>query len=416
MIRMSAIGNSKFTYVDGLFIMAVLQSMEADMSSRELPEIFESFTEARKNGFLTMKNMKDDGKKVVGIFCTYTPKEVIHAAGAVCVSLCAAGEETIPEAEKVLPKGLCPLIKASYGFAITDKCPYMYFSDLIVGETTCDGKKKMYEYLGETKDVHVMQLPQTQEGDMSRLLWRSETEKLKTVLEERFQVTITEEDLKNSIRVYNEERSLMMELYGLMKLTPPPMSGFELHAILNGSNFTFDKNVQNANIRAMIDGLLEKHKAGACSIAESAPRILLTGCPSNGVADKVIKSLEDAGAVVVCFENCVGTKNMENLVDEEGDAISAIAERYLAIPCSVMTPNPGRLNNLKEYIKEYKVDGVVDMVLTGCHTFAAESNKVKAAAEEAGASYLYMETDYSVSNTAQAKIRLEAFVEMLGSK
>ena len=73
------------------------------------------------------------------------------AAGAVVVSLCSTSDETIEEAEKDLPRNLCPLIKSSYGFGKTDKCPYFYFSDLVVGETTCDGKKKMYEYMAEFK-------------------------------------------------------------------------------------------------------------------------------------------------------------------------------------------------------------------------------------------------------------------------
>ena len=107
----------------------------------KLPKDFESFSDARRQGFLRAKEIKDRGEKMVGIYCTYTPKEVIYAAGAYPVSLCATNDETIPAAEKHLPKNLCPLIKASYGFAITDKCPYMYFSDLVVGETTCDGKK-----------------------------------------------------------------------------------------------------------------------------------------------------------------------------------------------------------------------------------------------------------------------------------
>ena len=66
------------------------------------------------------------------------------AMGAASVGLCSMSDETIPVAEQTLPKNLCPLIKASYGFAVTDKCPFFYFSDVVVGETTCDGKKKMY--------------------------------------------------------------------------------------------------------------------------------------------------------------------------------------------------------------------------------------------------------------------------------
>ena len=84
------------------------------------------------------------------------------AMGASTVSLCSTSDETIPEAEKDLPKNLCPLIKSSYGFAKTDKCPFFYFSDVVVGETTCDGKKKMYELMGEFKDVFIMELPNTQ--------------------------------------------------------------------------------------------------------------------------------------------------------------------------------------------------------------------------------------------------------------
>ena len=111
----------------------------------DLPKIFNEFNEARQKGFVDVKNLKDEGKKIVGTYCTYSPWELIMAAGAIPISLCSMSEEPIAEAEKHLPKNLCPLIKASYGFALTDKCPYFYFSDMIVGETTCDGKKKMYE-------------------------------------------------------------------------------------------------------------------------------------------------------------------------------------------------------------------------------------------------------------------------------
>ena len=111
------------------------------MSCNNLPGEFESFADARRQGFLDVKNLKDAGKKVVGTFCFYFPAEIVLAAGAVPVSICSYSDETITEAEKDLPRNLCPLVKSSYGFAVTDKCPYMYFADLIVGETTCDGGK-----------------------------------------------------------------------------------------------------------------------------------------------------------------------------------------------------------------------------------------------------------------------------------
>ena len=118
---------------------------------KDLPEVFEEFAEQRKNSFLAVKELKDKGVPVVGSYCTYFPQEIAMAMGAATVSLCSTSDETIPDAEKELPKNLCPLIKSSYGFARTDKCPFFYFSDVVVGETTCDGKKKMYEYMSEFK-------------------------------------------------------------------------------------------------------------------------------------------------------------------------------------------------------------------------------------------------------------------------
>ena len=112
---------------------------------KNLPEIFADFAEGRRNAFLSVKQVKDQGKPVIGVFCTFFPQELAVAMDAAVVSLCASSDETIPAAELDLPANLCPLIKSSYGFGKTDKCPFFYFSDLVVGETTCDGKKKMYE-------------------------------------------------------------------------------------------------------------------------------------------------------------------------------------------------------------------------------------------------------------------------------
>lgn len=380
--------------------------------SNKLPDIFESFNDARKQGFLTMKEEKDKGRKVVGTFCTYTPRELIYAADAMSVSLCSTSDETVPDAEKVLPKNLCPLVKSSYGFAITDKCPYMYFSDMIIGETTCDAKKKMYELLGEIKDTYVMQLPHSK-NNFSMALWKNELIELVKKLEEKFDVKITEDKIKDAIKLCNEERKAIKEFLNLAKLNPSPIKGSDMHEALHSSNFKFDRNLYINEIKSLTNSLKEKYDRGETPFKKGTPRILITGCPTGGLVDKIVKQLEEAGSSVVCFENCVGTKNFEMLVDENKEPIDAIAERYLNIPCSIMTPNDGRMDRIKEYIKDYSVDGVVDVTLTACHTYAIETEKVRRAVEGCGKSYLAIETNYSNSDSGQLKTRLEAFVEML---
>lgn len=383
------------------------------MTNYALPNQFESFADARKQGFLSLKNLKDAGKNVAGVFCTYSPAEIILAAGAVSVGICAFSDETIAEAEKVLPRNLCPLIKSSYGFAITEKCPYMYFADLIIGETTCDGKKKMYELLSEIKNVHVMQLPQTQNDETAKELWYKEVLFLKEKVEKEFGVVITDEDIKKAIKIKNEERKLLKEFYELSKACPPPVTGSEQLKVLYGSQFKFDYEEKNRELRATIDKVKLDYENGVKNVPETAKRILITGCPMAGVTEKVVTAIEESGGVVVAYENCIGIKPAERLVDENEEPYKAIADRYLQIGCSVMTPDNNRYELLSSLVKEFRADGVVEMTLQACHTYAIETAGIRKLMQKENVPFISVETDYSTSDLAQLKTRLAAFIEML---
>ena len=144
------------------------------------------------------------------------------------------------------------------------------------------------------------------------------------------------------------------------------------------------------------------------------PRILVTGSPSGGAALKVIRAIEDAGAVVVAFENCSGLKSMLLTDEENPDVYDALARRYLGIGCSCMSPNPNRMAMLDKLIDEFHVDGVVDIILQACHTYNVETALVgKLVKEKKGIPYTVVETDYSQADVGQIQTRMAAFVEML---
>ena len=380
---------------------------------KTLPAIFEEFSEQRRKSFLAAYEVKQRDIPFIGVFCTYFPQEIAMAMGAVVVSLCSMSDETIPNAEQELPRNLCPLIKSSYGFAKTDKCPYFYFSDLIVGETTCDGKKKMYEYLSEFKPVHVMELPNSQKSEEGFKLWKAEMLRFKKALEERFKVSISDDDVRKAIHVKNEERKALKELYEIMKLEPVPMLGQDLFKVLYGSTFKFDKEQVPHEIYALIDRIKAEYLTD--KKYEKAPRILVTGCPIGGSTEKVTRAIEESGGHVVAFENCRGAKSIDELVNEDNpDVYDALARRYLNIGCSCMTPNPNRIKLLNRLIDEYRVDGVVDVILQACHTYNVESLSVKRfVTNEKNIPYMSVETDFSMSDIGQLKTRMAAFVEML---
>lgn len=334
------------------------------------------------------------------------------AAGAATVGLCSTSDETIPVAEKDLPKNLCPLIKSSYGFAKTDKCPFFYFSDVVVGETTCDGKKKMYEYMAEFKDVFIMELPNTQSEEALKL-WKSEILRFKEYLEEKFQVEITDEKLKEAVKLQNAYRTSLKGLYEVMKHDPAPITGYDLFKVLYGSTFKFDKAAIPGEIDALVEKIKKEYAQG--KMQEKKPRILLTGCPVGGATEKVIRAVEENGGIVVAFENCTGAKSIDRLVEEEAaDPYDAIARRYLQIGCSVMTPDASRLELLGRLLEEYQVDGVVEMTLQACHTYNVESLSIRRFVNgKKKIPYISVETDYSQQDIGQLNTRIAAFIEML---
>lgn len=384
------------------------------MENLELPKSFDEFVDARKAGFLKVKEYVENGGHLVGMFCSYTPLELFDAAGVSVVGLCGTSNEPIADAEKVLPKNLCPLIKSSYGFAYTEKCPYTYFCDFIVGETTCDGKKKMFELLNDIKETYVLHLPQSQKRAYAKDIWYQEVKLLKEYMEERYGVEITDEKLREAARKRNELRKTQMELYTLQGAVPPAMKATEVMSTLAQGMFNFGVDAQHASYKAKVDAAKAALEKGEKPVDEKAKRILLTGCPSTGVIQKVGVTIENNGGVIVCLDDCGGERTQKMLVDENADDIlRAISDRYLEIHCSVMTTNEGRIENTKEMCKKYKADGVIEMVLQACHTFNVEANLMQKMCEEEGIPYMKLETDYSTTDSGQIETRLAAFIEML---
>ena len=380
----------------------------------QLPSIFSDFSDARQQGFLTVMELKEQGVPLVGTYCTFMPQEIAMAAGAAVVSLCSTSDETIEEAEKTLPRNLCPLIKSSYGFGKTDKCPYFYFSDIVVGETTCDGKKKMYEYMAEFKPVHVMQLPNNSESAESVALWRSEIIRFQKRLEEQFGCEITEQGIRDAIDLRNRERRALTEFYRLGQLNPPAMTGREILSVVYGATFKFDKRALIGELETLTAKVRAEYAAG--KRLDPRPRILITGCPIGGAAEKVVRIIEENGGWVVGYENCTGAKATEQCVDEnpQADVYDALTEKYLAIGCSCISPNTQRLNMLSEMVQDYQVDGVIDVILQACHTYAVESLLInRHIREKHDIPYMAIETDYSTSDTGQLATRVAAFIEML---
>jgi len=350
---------------------------------------------------------KAAGRPIVGIMCEYTPRELIMAAGAVPVCLCGGSAEMIPPAEEHLPVNLCPLIKSTYGYHVRKANPFLEMADLIVAETTCDGKKKMYELMGRTRPTYILELPQKPADSDAMAHWIRELHKLKAKLEGRFNVELTDEKIRQAIGTMNRERRLRRQLAAMMRAPSPPLTGRQLLDFKsNISDIDADLDQYAEAIR-----ILQSAKPDGCK--NSAVRVLLTGVPIVHGAERVLDIIESSGGLVVCMDNCTGLKPILEDVDEEAeDPILALAQKYFRLPCSVMTKNDRRLEVLRDMAAEYRPQCIIDLIWQACITYDVESYLVKELAEkELGVPYLRIETDYSPSDSARIALRVEALYE-----
>jgi benzoyl-CoA reductase/2-hydroxyglutaryl-CoA dehydratase subunit BcrC/BadD/HgdB len=360
-----------------------------------------------QNCYQYAKDAKARGKRIVGIMCEYTPRELIMAADAVPVCLCGGSAEMIAPAEEHLPANLCPLIKSTYGYHLRKANPFLEMADLVVAETTCDGKKKMYELMAETRPVYVLELPQKPTDTDAMAHWVSQLRNLKTILEKHFDVEITDEKIRQAIGTMNRERQLRRELAALMKSQSPPLTGRELlefKSIISGIDADFEQYAEAIK-------LFKSRSEDSCK--NSRVRVLMTGAPMVHGAERVIDIIESHGGLVVCMDNCTGLKPILEDVDQTApDPILALAEKYFRLPCAVMTRNDRRLEILRTLVAEYRPHCIIDLIWQACLTYDVESYLVRKLSEkELGTPYLRIETDYSPSDSARITLRVEALFE-----
>ena len=369
------------------------------------------FDQMIQNNLAYAEAAQEQGRPIIGIMCEYTPREIIMAAGALPVCLCGGSAQTIGPAEEDLPANLCPLIKSTYGYHLQQSNPFLEMADLVVAETTCDGKKKMYELMAQTRDMIVLELPQKPDDQAGFTHWVSELRRLRSQLETRYGITITDDKLRTAIRTMNQERRLRRDLAGLMQADNPPLYGktlLNLKSIISGNSADFAQYTQ----------ALEMFKAQGNSDNAAKVRVLLTGVPVPHGAERVVDLIEDNGGLIVCMENCTGLKPILTDVDENADdPLVAIAEKYYQLPCSVMTTNDRRLKLLRDLAEAYRPQCVIDLIWQACLTYDVESYRVqKLVEEELGTPYLRVSTDYSPSDSARIALRIEALFETVLSQ
>ncbi|MEM2870430.1 MAG: double-cubane-cluster-containing anaerobic reductase [Thermoplasmata archaeon] len=361
-----------------------------------------------------LRALKEQGKKLIGVFCNFVPEELVIAAGAVPIRLCSGCQEPIATAEEVLPRNFCPAIKSSLGMLMVQS-PHFQLADLLITPTTCDGKKKMAEVLAEYRPTWVLEVPHTTLTTQARQLWANELAMLKRNLEQFTGNRITRAGLRAAIELTNRRRALIRRLYEARKREDVPIWGRD--ALLATNLWFHDDPARWAAQMERLCDEVERRERGVAD--RKAPRILLTGSPVILPTWKLPRLIEESGGVLVADEICTGAKVVWDPVYVKDYSMTGmllgLADRYLMNSCACFTPNRSRVERLLQFAQQFRASGVVYHVLMGCYIYSIEARHIERALMEKGTPMLTIETDYSTEDVEQIRTRVEAFLEMITS-
>jgi benzoyl-CoA reductase/2-hydroxyglutaryl-CoA dehydratase subunit BcrC/BadD/HgdB len=401
------------------------KAMEAIKVINTLKEEFKSpiksmdyFYTLFEDVYCHQKSLHNDKVKV-GTMCIQIPSEIIYALDGVPIRLCNGFYTDDELGSDLMPSKSCPLVKASVGHLasknLSDK------PDIIFSPTTCDQKTKA----GATIESFGYKLidvdyPRVKESEASREYWRRSIKQFAVDLSKFQNKKLSRTNLKNAIQKIGYAQSLYHKLTTYRKNKYVPILGVDMFLVTNA--FFFDKI--DKWIEATEKLLLEidtRTKANIHVAGKISPRIVYTGSPPIFPNYKIPLLIEESDAVIVADETCSSNRMFNDMiaVDEWSihGMLDSMADNYLkACTCPIFTKNDDRIRRIIELVRSYDADGVIYQAFAGCTVYELEQRSVLEAMEKEGISILYLESDYSPSQSGQLSTRVEAFIESLKMK
>ncbi|MEW6186627.1 MAG: 2-hydroxyacyl-CoA dehydratase family protein [Thermodesulfobacteriota bacterium] len=368
--------------------------------------ISETFSEAVSLPNRWINASKNQGKKVLGYFCSYIPEEIMTAGGFQPLRMRAWGCTDTPMGDAYMSSTTCSFTRCVLELASEEKYDFL---DGLIAYNSCDQIRRLYDnirFKAPFPYQYFISVPCTQTA--VTLDWfNHELVKFKEDLEKHFLVSIEEKNLKEAIRLQNETRSLFERLYDLRKKEAPPVSGSEVLKIFLAS---VSMPVQEFNplLKKQLEDL-EKSEG----LSGFRARIMLIG--SHLDEPEFIDIIEEQGGLVVTDSLCFGNRFFRNQVDENTEPLSALAERYLnKISCPRMSGGQAdRTRFIMDQIKEFKVDGVVIERMKFCPIWWGEAYIIRDELKKEGIPCLELEREYVLSGAGAIKTRVQAFMETL---
>lgn len=352
---------------------------------------------------------KNANKKIVGYYCSYTPEEIIHALGMLPFRLRGTTCKDTVLADAILSRFNCSYVKATFNLVLEGKYDFL---DGLISSNSCDHTRRMID-VWKLKEIRSKDFPHfflsiphiiTEEG----LAWvKKEIKSFKEALEKAFNVKLSDESLKNSIALYNENRRLLKEIFQYRIAIDPKISASDFTKLMV-ANTSVPKEICNEELKKIVEILKTKEP-----IKDIRARIMLVGSYVDN--PEFFRIFEDVGGQIVTDALCYGVRYFWDEIEPSSNPLEAVASRYYyKTSCPrMMDQHPARLEFIKDQIKRAKVDGVILQRIEFCDLHGSDNMLFSHELEELDIPVLSIDREYLMSDVARFKTRVEAFIEQI---
>ena len=356
--------------------------------------------------FPTVKRWREAGGKVLGHFQVYFPEEIAHAAGMLPVKMRGASIEA-RQAEARFGSYLCSIIKTSLELSLSGRVPL----DMFVSHPICDVARNLAAVWGRNfkYPCQILYLPQNANSKHAASYLRGEYDRLKRDIETSVGRKVTDDDLRSSIAVFNENRRLLRHLYALKRETPWLLSTDEAYVLMAVGGM-IPREEHNEMLRAVIPQI-EKRPAKP----QDRVRVVFEGGFCEQPPLDLLRTISQF-CYVVDDDLLIGLRWILEDVPAEGDPLLNLAEAYLEK--SSYSPVQHDLRKPKEKmllkrIAESRANAAIITAAKMCEPGLDEQVAYAKALDEHGIPYFISEFEENMTSFDHMQIQLETFVENL---
>jgi benzoyl-CoA reductase subunit C len=305
------------------------------------------------------------GRKVIGYMPYYVPRELIHAAGALPLGILGGGDQLeVIHGDAYYQSYICRIPRSTIELGVSGRIDFV---DGMLFPSICDVIRNlsgMWKLMFPNAGARYVDLPQNFEDDVGGEFYRSELNEIREWLAEITGRPVTDEAIRASIVLFNENRRLVREAYKLRTDEPWNVPASELYLLMR-AGLILPVEEHNQLVRDYLASVRHVQRP-----IKDNSRVVVSGAFCEQPPLTLIKSIELSGCYIVDDDFMLINRWERSDVATEGDPLAALAHSFLhdshSTPPKYEPDQAKKGLYLVEAVRKHRAEGVIFAMASFC--------------------------------------------------